>query len=133
MFVQQYCCWFIIQTNEAQFLSKCYLLSDNEKLGGCIIPGYRQTLLYFSLSRSVSCLHFPLCLPNLIRFKSDFLHSSVTVLKMLPTSTFLKIETNKKSLLLERGQGDVNDFLKSCYSIFWFHNCILYFIFFFLS
>lgn len=34
VFVQQYCDWFIIQTNEAQFLSKCYLLSDNENLAG---------------------------------------------------------------------------------------------------
>lgn len=43
MLIQQYCFWFIIQTNEALLLSKQYLLSDNEK------PGYHQPLLSFTL------------------------------------------------------------------------------------
>lgn len=94
VFVQQYWDWFIIQTNEAQFLSKCYLLSDNENLGGH--SSLAQSVVW-TFSLFPSNLWGMFCL---ICFRSAFPHSSVYHIgKILPTQT-LKLSKTVRTLSL---------------------------------
>lgn len=114
--IQQFCFQFIIQTNEARFLSKTYLLSDNEKLEGCIRPGYHQPLLSFSL---ILCQLSELPFVSVFSLKTVFVSvlldltpctHQLTVFKNVTNASLLMIKSCKQSLLLMRllrGEKDV--------------------------
>lgn len=113
MLIQQYCFLFIIQTNEAHFLSKPYLLSDNEKLGGCIMPGYRQPLPSLSLMLcQVSKLLFDASYSLKILFVSTLVDLTFCTRQLTILGKYLLLMTKPCSnLLLMKHLGAGHDTL----------------------
>lgn len=130
VFVQQYCDWFIIQTNEAQFLSKCYLLSDNENLGGSdwalSLSQSSGLFLCFRLISEECFVSFVLDLPSRTHqftiLEKSYQHQPLNYQNLLEIFLYCLADST----------GDRLFFLKSnllSLRLLCFHYCILSFIF----
>ena len=107
MLIQQYSCWFIIQTNEALFLSKHYLLSDNKKLGGCITPRYQQPKLSFSFLLSLLSSFLCFCRISkdcFVSFVFDLTCCTFTILKRKVTSINLLLIKRCRNSIFAQGK-----------------------------